>query len=94
MEATDTTIWTLVTFWNKNLWGALLPRRYCTFCFRDKAEAAQSRRDVFKNIVSSSSDSDASCELDPNDEDFCKGPGTRFFFGPTDMRAMLWKQNL
>ena len=85
MEATDLTVWTLVPFWDVNhriaQRNTLLPRRYCSCCFRDNAEAAQSRRDWFNNTDSSSSDSNGSSQLDPcEDDSFCEGPGTPCFF--------------
>ena len=50
MKATDTTLWSLNPFMDVSSKSAqkdmFLPNRYCRKCFRDNAEAAQSRRDL------------------------------------------------
>ena len=71
MEATDTTLWTLIPYLHVNHGSAqrniFLPKRYCRCCLRDNAEAAQSRRDLHKKTDCSSSDGDGSSEGEPCD---------------------------
>ena len=83
MKATDSTLWTVVPLgYFKNHLDLFLPRRYCSKCFRDNAEAAQSRRDLHQKVNSRLDRWSLSHDGSSSDEEisFCKGPGTPCYF--------------
>ena len=68
MKATDSTLWTVVPLgYFKNHLDLFLPRRYCSKCFRDNAEAAQSRRELHQKLNCALSDGGGAIESEPCD---------------------------